>query len=88
MELLESTNEYLQPFINLKGLLDNKVDQESRDDFLTFVRRIAPMLVSDWRMGRHIEVISDKLKELGYILKEIDSELIVLVKNIANDHSI
>ena len=64
MELLESTNEYLQPFINLKGLLDNKVDQESRDDFLTFVRRIAPMLVSDWRMGRHIEVISDKLKEL------------------------
>ena len=64
MELLESTNEYLQPFINLKGLLDTKVNQESNDDFLTFVRMMAPMLVSDWRMGRHIEVISNKLKEL------------------------
>ena len=64
MELLESTNEYLQPFINLKDLLDTKVNQESSSDFLTFVRMMAPMLVSDWRMGRHIEVISDKLKEL------------------------
>ena len=64
MNILESTNEYLQPFINLKGLLDQKVNQEANTDFITFVRMMAPMLVSDWRMGRHIEVISDKLKDL------------------------
>ena len=64
MDILESTNEYLQPFINLKGLLDQKVNQQSKTDFITFVRMMAPMLVSDWRMGRHIEVISDKLKDL------------------------
>ena len=64
MEIIENTNEYLQPFINLKGLLEIKVNQEANSDFITFVRMMAPMLVSDWRMGRHIELISDKLKDL------------------------
>ena len=54
----------LEPFINLKGLLQERVNQQSKADFLTFVRMMAPMLVSDWRMGRHIEVISNKLKDL------------------------
>ena len=35
-----------------------------KTDFITFVRKIAPILVSDWKMGRHIEVISEKLKQL------------------------
>ena len=55
---------YLEPFINLKGLLSQKIEQESKDDFLTFVRMMAPSIVSDFRMGRHIEVISNKLKKL------------------------
>ena len=38
MELLDNTNEYLQPFINLKGLLDTKIEQDCKDDFLTFVK--------------------------------------------------
>ena len=54
----------IEPYINLQGLLSQKVNQQSKSDFLTFVRMMAPMLVSDWRMGRHIEVISNKLKEL------------------------
>ena len=54
----------LESFINLKSLLQERVNQQSKTDFLTFVRMIAPMLVSDWRMGRHIEVISNKLKDL------------------------
>ena len=62
MENTETT--YLEPFINLHGLLAEKVNQESNSDFLTFVRKIAPMLVSDWKMGRHIEIISDKLRDL------------------------
>ena len=55
---------YLDPFITLKGLLSNKIQQESKKDFLTFVRMMAPSIVSDFRMGKHIEVISNKLKDL------------------------
>ena len=42
---------YLDPFIQLKGLLSNKIQQESKKDFLTFVRMMAPSIVSDFRMG-------------------------------------
>jgi len=62
MNNLEET--IIEPYVQLHGLLSQKVNQQSKSDFLTFVRMVAPMLVSDWRMGRHIEVISDKLKEL------------------------
>ena len=48
---------YLESFINLKGLLSQKVNQESKSDFLTFVRLMAPSLVSGFKMGKHIEVI-------------------------------
>ena len=54
----------LESFINLKGLLSQKVEQQSKSDFLTFVRLIAPSLISDFRMGSHIKVISNKLKDL------------------------
>ena len=55
---------YLESFINLKGLLSQKVNNQSKSDFLTFVRLMAPSLVSGFKMGKHIEVISNKLKEL------------------------
>ena len=55
---------YLEDFINLKGLLSQQVESNSKADFLTFVRLMAPSLVSDFRMGRHIEIISNKLKQL------------------------
>ena len=56
--------ETLKPYLNLNSLLDIKVKQQSKADFLTFVRQMAPMLVSDFKMGKHIEVISEKLKQL------------------------
>ena len=62
MENLNSN--YLESFINLKGLLSQKVNTDSYSDFLTFVRLMAPSLVSDFQMGKHIEVISNKLKQL------------------------
>ena len=55
---------YLESFINLKGLLSQKVNNQSKSDFLTFVRLMAPSLVSGFKMGKHIEVISNKLKQL------------------------
>ena len=54
----------LEPFLNLKGLLSQKVEYQSNENFLTFVKRMAPSIVSGFKMGNHIRVISDKLQEL------------------------
>ena len=59
----ESINTLL-PFLELHNLLDTNIERESKEDFLTFVRLMAPTLVSDWKMGKHIEVISDRLNKL------------------------
>ncbi len=59
-----NTIDTISDALNLNNLLSIKVQQQSKDDFLTFVRQIAPTLVSDWKMGRHIEVISEKLRQL------------------------
>ena len=62
---MEKINEtVLDSFINLKGLLAQKVEEQSKNDFLTFVKLMAPSIVSDFKMGSHIKVISNKLKEL------------------------
>ena len=58
------TIETISPLITLDSLLSQKVQQDSNLNFITFVRKMAPTLVSDWRMGRHIEVISEKLQKL------------------------
>jgi len=58
------TIETLKPFIDLNSLLSTKVQQQSKTDFITFVRQMAPSIVSDFKMGRHIEVISEKLQQL------------------------
>ena len=59
---LEQEN-LLNPFISLDNLLRLSVLQDTKADFLTFVRLMAPTLVSDWKMGKHIEVISNKLSQ-------------------------
>ena len=60
---LEQEN-LLNPFVSLNNLLRLSVLQDTKADFLTFVRLMAPTLVSDWKMGKHIEVISNKLSLL------------------------
>ena len=55
---------YLDSFINLKGLLSQQVENQSNTDFLTFVRLVAPSLVPGFQMGNHIKLISDKLKDM------------------------
>lgn len=62
MEYLDSN--YIEQYVNLEALLKQNVDTQCNDDFLSFVRLIAPSIVSDFRMGRHIEVISDKLQQV------------------------
>ena len=62
MENLNSN--YIETFVNLQGLLSQQVNTQCNDDFLSFVRLMAPSIVSDFRMGRHIEVISEKLQKV------------------------
>ena len=57
---LESINNYF----NLYSTLNKVHTTYSKDSFLDFVCLMAPTLVSDWKMGRHIEVISEKLQQL------------------------
>jgi predicted phage terminase large subunit-like protein len=38
------------------------VISNARNDFLTFVRLVSPQLVADFKMGRHIELICQKLQ--------------------------
>ena len=54
----------ISPYIDLNNLLSISVLQETKTDFLTFVRLMAPTLITDWKMGRHIELISNKLRQL------------------------
>jgi len=64
MELESNTDNTIDNYINLSNLLKARTYTEAQDDFLTFVRLVAPSLVSDWKMGKHIEVISNKLDDL------------------------
>ena len=54
----------MEEVINYKKQFNKNVQHYSKQDFLTFVRLFAPTIVSDWQMGKHIEVISEKLKQL------------------------
>ena len=44
-------------------LFENVIGSASHD-FMTFVRMMAPLLIADFRMGRHIELICDKLQQV------------------------
>jgi len=63
LETIENSID-ISPLLTLNNLLNIQLEQESKADFLTFVRQMAPTLISDWKMGNHIKVISNKLKQL------------------------
>ena len=68
MTLEESMEEPIENSIDtlatLSTFLDDLVLQQSKMDFISFVRLVAPTIVSDWKMGRHIKLISDKLQKV------------------------
>ena len=66
MENLNSNlqSNYIESYINLEALLSQQIELQCNDDFLSFVRLVAPTIVSDFKMGRHIEIISDKLQQV------------------------
>ena len=48
----------------LRDRLFENVIGASSYDFMTFVRMMAPLLIADFHMGRHIELICDKLQQV------------------------
>ena len=50
--------------IALRERLFENVIAASEHDFLTFVRMMAPLLIADFKMGRHIELIASKLQQI------------------------
>ena len=66
MENLNSNlqSNYIESYINLEALLSQQIELQCNQDFLSFVRLVAPTIVSDFKMGRHIEIISDKLQQV------------------------
>ena len=52
---------------NLIDLREKLFDQaiiKARTNFLTFVKLMVPSLIADFKMGKHIEVIANKLQEI------------------------
>ena len=62
MEYLNSN--YIESYITLEHLLSTQINVQCNDDFLSFVRLMAPSIVSGFKMGRHIEIISEKLQQV------------------------
>ena len=53
---------YYSNLLNLRSEIKELVHRQSNTDFLTFIRKVAPTLISDWEMGEHIKLISQKLQ--------------------------
>lgn len=64
IEKEEVSNETLVKFNHLKNALKTYSQKKSNEDFLTFVRKEAPKLVPDFKMGRHIQVLCHKLQQV------------------------
>ena len=53
-----------QDLVQARDQLYRLVIGSAKDDFLTFVRLVAPQLIADFKMGRHIELIANKLQQV------------------------
>ena len=51
--------------IGFNNTLKDYIKKKSKQDFLTYVRMVAPTLVTDFKMGRHIELLCDRLQKVA-----------------------
>jgi predicted phage terminase large subunit-like protein len=65
--LQNNTQEHtpLVDYVALNASLKNYIEAQSKQDLLTFVRKTAPTLVTDFKMGRHIELLCDRLQKVA-----------------------
>jgi predicted phage terminase large subunit-like protein len=50
--------------VSLRQRLKELSSRQSNEDFLSFIRKVAPMIVTDFHMGKHIKVLADKLQKV------------------------
>ena len=62
-ETLQSISK-LEGLLATAALLEENVLATCKDDFLSYIRLVAPTLISDWKMGQHIKLISQKLQQI------------------------
>ena len=84
----EVSNNAVLDYMELHQHLSEKVEEEAKIDFITFVRLMAPKLISDWKMGKHIEVISEKLKKLEKKLVLCAKQSLNYFNNICDFHMV
>ena len=58
-------SDILTTHINFNNTLNKYIQKKSKQDFLTYVRLVAPTLVTDFKMGRHIELLCDRLQKVA-----------------------
>ena len=55
----------IEAHMGFNNTLKNYIKKKAKQDFLTYVRLVAPTLVTDFKMGRHIEVLCDRLQKVA-----------------------
>jgi len=53
-----------QDYLELREKLFEQAILKSRSNFLTFIKLLAPSLIADFKLGRHIELLADKLQKV------------------------
>ena len=48
---------------NIRNELMSLIMANAQNDFLTFIKAVSPMIIADFKMGRHIELIASKLQQ-------------------------
>lgn len=51
--------------LSLRNNLREVVNRTAKEDFLVFIKKFGPMLVEDFKMGRHIEVLAKELQKVA-----------------------
>ena len=64
LELAEQQEINFNVLMSVRYNIKELVNRKCNEDFLSFVKRFAPFLVSDFVMGKHIELIAEKLQKV------------------------
>jgi hypothetical protein len=51
-------------YIELREKLFEQAIVKARTNFLTFVKLMVPHLIADFKMGKHIELLANKLQQV------------------------
>ena len=65
LEDLSLSSSTLKDYVSLERAMNTYINESAKTDLLTFVKKTAPTLVTDFKMGRHIELLCDRLQKVA-----------------------